>query len=244
MTILTREQNRTVQAYLQLATKVLNRHGLEMFAGADLNDYKDHYHCVEGRLRVPKTHDPDHCYCHPDNAFWVGFRPLGEEKPVALCAHRTIDTEDLFSELYTHRLFSDASPVIDAYEYDLEDGLPHLAGRLGSNGGIVVALDWRGRQIDGWPDMRLGGLIARVSQALSIRMFQIDFQFSFSRTSPERRAMASNGYGMAHSVLAMTGMSPITETVMDLRLNWTSRMELLDRMSREVETAGRRYGNA
>ena len=210
MTILTIEQNQTVQSYLKLAVRVLDRFGLELIADANLDQFKELYRSIPGSVRVPKTHDPSHSYCHPDNAFWIGFLPIGSERPIALCAHRVLDTEDLVSEMYTHRLFSDIGPVVDAHEIGLQEGLPRLAGRLGSNGGIVVAEDWRGRRLDGWPDLRLGGLIARIAQSLSIRRFRIDFQYSFTQNSIKRRDLAAKGYGMLTAPWPPRGTLPLT----------------------------------
>ncbi len=244
MTVLTIDDNQTLQSYLKLAAHILDRLGLELMADWNLADFKKLYPKVPGHTTPPKTHDPDYCYCRPDNSFWVGFRPKGEAEMAALCAHRAIDTECLISELYTHCLWGDIGPTIDAYEFGLEDGLPQLSGCMGSNGGIVVATDWRGKRLEGWPDLRLGGLIARIAQALSIRRLRIDYQFSFTVDSPSRHKLAKSGYGMAHSVLATTGVTPINGRNMDLMLNWTSRAELLGRMQQELDRAGRRYMNA
>jgi len=244
MTILTIDQNQTVQSYLMLAGRILDRLGLDLSAGTDLTEYKDLYPHIPGHISLPRTHDPDSCYCHPDNSFWIAFRPIGEEQPIALCAHRAIQTECLVSEMYTHCIFSDIAPIVDAHDIGLQAGLPNLTGRMGSNGGIVVSTDWRGKRLEGWPDLRLGGLIARIAQALSIRRFRIDYQFSFTIDSPARHNLAAKGYGMAHSVLATKGITPINGKNIGVMLNWTSRTELLDRMRQELDDAGRRYGNA
>jgi len=244
MTILTIDQNHTLQAYLKLVGRVLDRLGLELEAGADLADYKALYPTIPGHITLPRTHDPDNAYCHPGNSFWVSFRPTHSEQPIALCAYRAIETECLASEMYTHCIFGDIGPTIDAYDIGIQDGLPRLAGRMGSNGGIVVDADWRGTHLEGWPDLRLGGLIARAAQALAVRRFRIDYQFSFTIDSPARHDLASKGYGMAHSMLATQGVTPINGKDIGVMLNWTSRAELLERMMRELESAGRRYGNA
>ncbi|MEK9723217.1 MAG: hypothetical protein VW405_07000 [Rhodospirillaceae bacterium] len=172
---MTIDQNQTVQSYLKLANRILERMNLELVAGADRtstsllpDDYRPHRRAAHPR--------PRRLLLPPDNAFWIRFRPRLSEHPIALCAHRIIQTECLVSEMYTHTVFSDIGPVVDAHDIGLQPNLPHIAGRLGSNGGIVVDTEWRGRRLDGWPDLRLGGLIARIGQALSIRRFRIDFQ--------------------------------------------------------------------
>ena len=80
----------------------------------------------------------------------------------------------------------------------------------------------------------MGAKIARVMQALSIRRFEIDYQYSFTIDNPQRRRFVKNGYRIEHSVLATVGKTPINGKTIGVMLNWSSRDKLLDRMRMEL----------
>ncbi len=226
MTYLTKNENDLIQRYLKSATADLNEMELDLEIGEDLQDCKAAYNDIPGNIIYPKTHDPDHCYLTPSNAFWCSFIERRTGDPIVVGAHRIIETRSLVGEIYTHRAFGDRLPVVDTYDIGLQEGLPQLSGRMGSTGGIVTHEMWQKRG--------LGSLIARVMQALSIRHFEIDYQYSFTVDNPNRRRLVRNGYGIEHSVLATVGTTPINGKSIGVMLNYSSRQELLARMKKEL----------
>jgi hypothetical protein len=233
MTYLSKTDNDLIQCYLESTKTKLDAMGLRLTIGRDLTKCRAAYNKIPGHIVFPNTHDPERVYCHPDNAFWIAFECKQLDRPVVLAAHRMIETRSLIADMYTHRAFADLMPVDNAYDIGLQDGLPELAGRLGTTGGIVTH--------DSWRRLGLGGLIARMVQALSMRRFEIDYQYSFTIDDPDRARFVKNGYGIEQSVLATVGKTPINGKTIGVRLNWSSRRQLLDRMCGELreEEAGR-----
>lgn len=227
MTYLTKDENDLLQHYLQGAIADLGEMALDLATGTNLSECRTTYYKIPGHIVYPKTHDPEHCYLTPGNSFWVSFVDRGTARPVVVAAHKIIETRSLAGEIYTHRAFGNLGPIIDTYDIGIQDGLPQLAGRMGTTGGIVMHEDWQKRG--------LASQIARVVQALSIRHFEIDYQFNFTIDSPERRRFVKNGYGIEHSVLATTGTTPINGKTVGVMLNWSSRQEILGRMKRELD---------
>ena len=130
MTYLSESDNELIQSYLGKAVAVLKLMGLQLEVRRDLQDCVSAYYDTPGHIKYPTTHHPDHVWCHPDNSFWVSFDCAKSGRHAVVAAHRVIHTQSIVSELYTHRAFQDLSPVIDAYDIGLQNGLPRLSGSI------------------------------------------------------------------------------------------------------------------
>lgn len=225
MTILTKSENDLVEAYIRDAKARLDELGLALYVGSDLEACRAAHATVPSALRYPMTHDPAHNWLHPGNSFWLAF--MANERVIAIAPHRMMETESLVAEFYCHRGFGNRVPVLHTYNLGLKDGLPALSGRLGNSGAVAVHRDWH--------RLGLGGLVARVAQVLSIRRFWVDYLWSLTADTEKGRSLVRNAYRMAHSVPLMDGPFPINDgKIRQMRLNWSSRAEILDRVEVEL----------
>lgn len=226
-----------IQTYIDRARADLDCRGLTLEVDSDLSRWVRLMSDAPGKVVIASTHDPTKTYLHPGNSFWILVREqeqrfvdrlLRRERPVVAClCHRVIRTNDIASEIRTHRLFFDRKPNLDCRPVNIALGKnsPVIGGKVGLAGGFWVHPRYRGS--------KLSNIISRVTRVLSLRHFDIDWSISLVRDTPRRKAMIHDTYGLAHSVSVTRGYYPPYGYDLDMQMSYMHRDEMLEQVRSE-----------
>ena len=230
-----------IQTFIDRARAELDHRKLTLEVDSDLSKWVKLIRNAPGRAAITSSHDPSKSYIHPGNAFWVIVRErdkklsdrlLLRQPPIVAClCHRVIQTDNIADEIRTHRLFYDLKPILDFRPVNivLGDNSPVIGGKVGIAGGFWVHPRYRGS--------KLSNIVSRVTRALSLRHFDIDWTISLVRDTPRRKAMIHNTYGLAHSVSITRGYYPPYGCDLDIQMSYMHRDEILDQFRSENAAA-------
>lgn len=244
MSRLTDEEILEVQKFVDRAKAQFAERHLVLEVDTDLSNWvnyaarasKDH----KG-LQSPITHDPRASNVHPGNSFWVAAREktrpwwaklIGRERLVAGCAaHKVIETENIFEEIRTQRIYSDKVPRLDFKPVTIvaTENAPIISGKVGFTGGFWIHPKYRGAAIS--------GTLSRLVRLLSIRHFDIDWSMNFARDTSDRTAMFNQSYGFPNAISVTKGYYPPYNTDLDMQMNYIHRDEILQQLREENDEA-------
>lgn len=194
--------------------------GLKVDVESDLADWVRHMERAPRITAVSPSFDPRRSHLHPGNSFWISVRDQSGAI-VACSCHRLFRTTDVRSLIASHRLFFDKKPILEfaPVHITLPKDTPEIAGRVAYGGGYWVDPDYRG--------IGLTDLIPRISRFLSFRHFEPDWNIALLKNTEKRRAMARNGFGVAHQAPCIDGYYPPDRKHASYQLAYMSAAEML-----------------
>lgn len=241
MSRLTNEELLQVQTFIERGRRELEEQGLSVEIDTDLSVWASMLRRAPGSRWVASTHDPGYCNIHPGNAFWVIIRdtslrwwerPLRKGPPIVAClCHRVIDTDDILDEIRTYRLFFDKKPSIDCRPVDIvaPKNTPTIGGRVGFGGGYWVHPKYRGKKIS--------NALSRITRALSLRHFGIDWAIVFVMGTERRAKMVEHTVGIPHCVPLIKGYYPPYNIDYDIQMGYMHRDEIVRQIFEENRAA-------
>lgn len=215
-----------IQAHIDLTRTRLGELGLTLHVDHDMRAFVNYIARQEDTHGVPSSHDPRRCHLHPGNSFWVYVKHPASGDIVACQAQRLIVTQDFLQDCLAQTLFSNLTPSLDAAPGGVDESIDaRISGRVIYGGGLYIRPDWRG-----------AGLLIfnRASRTIALRHFQADYFCGLQLNTPQRRAMALNGFAFAHVRPFIKGGLPGKPQADDVQLSWSSRGEWLETVRREL----------
>ena len=215
-----------IQAHIDLAKLRLGELGLTLHVDTDMQAFVDYLSRQEQTHGVPTSHNPERCYLHPGNSFWVYVQHTETGDIVACHGQRLIVTDDLLADCMAQTFFEDLTPNLDVTPLNIDDVEEvRLAGRILYGGGTYIRPDWRG-----------GGLLIfnRASRSIALRHFKADYVCGLLMNTPRRRDLALTGFDYAHTVPLITGGLPRKPEADDVQFSWSSRAEWMEAIRREL----------
>jgi len=241
MSRLTNEELLQIQIFIERGRRELEEQGLSVEVDTDLSAWAAMLRRAPGSRWIASTHDPGYCNIHPGNAFWVIVRdtamrwwerPLRKGPPIVAClCHRVIETEDILDEVRTYRLFFDKKPSINCRPVDIvaPENTPTISGRVGFGGGYWVHPKYRGKKIS--------NALSRITRALSLRHFGIDWAIVFVMGTERRAKMVEHTVGIPHCVPLIKGYYPPYNIDYDIQMGYMHRDEIIRQILAENQAA-------
>lgn len=241
MARLTDEELLQIQTYIDRGRRDLEAQGLSIEVDTDLSAWAAMLPRAAGSRWTASTHNPSYCNIHPGNAFWVIIRensvrwwerPLRRRASIVACVcHKVVETEDILDEIRTHRLFFDKKPNLNVRPVNIvaSDNMPTIGGRVGFGGGFWVHPKYRGKNIS--------NVLSRVTRALSLRHFAIDWAIVFVKDTDRRKMMIEHTVGMPNSISLIKGYYPPYDIDYDIQMGYMHRDEILRQVFDENRAA-------
>lgn len=229
MRYLTNEELISVQAFIDLYQSRLDALSLDLQVETDMAHWVSVMRQAPQIAAVNPSYDPARCRLTPYSAFWLNA--LSHGRTVACIANRLFVTDDFVGLMRTGRLWSDrpaADRLRPAGLVPLRGRSP-FAGRIGHHGGLWVHPDWRGR--------RLAVLLPRLTRALSLRQFAVDWHCGLTLEALAGHAVPIKAYGYSRQELCIDGHFPVTGRNDRVYLTSISRAEMLAQMDDAVIAA-------
>lgn len=205
-----------IQNFVSLHLKPLEDEGLTLETDDDLLAWRDYLSSQPEAQSVVGTQDPLNNLIAGDAGFWVRIEENG--KIVACHAFRLIETRSLLQDIMTWRIISNRRPLVEMTPIVLLPNVPDLSGRVGFGGGAYVHPSQRGR--------RIYRPMSRITWALGLRHYDLDWYAAFYRETPQLRA-ASRSALFPNLVPLLNGMWPPHGVSHELNLAFMSRQEML-----------------
>ncbi|MCH2393135.1 hypothetical protein [Oceanibaculum sp.] len=226
MRALTSQDYDNIQAVISLYLDSLEGMGLELTVETDMAGWADVMRSAPKMSAVNPTFDPDKSYLHPGNSFWIRLRH--DDETVACIANRLFVTEDYIGLKRSLRLWYDLKPVLirEPMALMLPEDVPHISGRIGHHGGLWVHPDWRGNG--------LAGTLPRLTRALSMRHFDVDWHCGIALKPIADRGLPLKAYGYPHMDLCLEGFFPVTGKYEQIYMGWITRPEILKQFAETV----------
>jgi len=241
MSRFTNEELSEIQTFIDRGRLDLERQGMTVEVDSDLTKWVKLAMRAPGATGAASTHDPSRSNVHPGNAFWVIVRQtprhwwdrlLHRKGPIISClCHKVVETEDIVEEIRTHRLFFDKKPNLDYRPVQIvaSENTPTISGRVGFGGGFWVHPKYRGKNI--------ANIVSRITRALSLRHFDIDWTIVLVKDTDRRKMMIQNTFGFPNSVSMIKGYYPPYARDLDVQMGYMHRDEMLRQIVEE-----NRYG--
>ena len=191
-----------IQAFVDLYQGSIDALALDLQVETDMARWVAVMQQAPQIAAVNPSYDPARCQLRPDNAFWLNV--LSHGRTVACIANRLFVTDDFLGLMRTGRLWSDRPKADGLRPAGLVPSLghPRITGRIGHHGGLWVHPDWRGR--------RLAVLLPRLTRALSLRQFAVDWHCGLTLEALARHAVPIKAYGYTRQELCIDGHFPVT----------------------------------
>ncbi|NKB57900.1 MAG: hypothetical protein GKS00_16375 [Alphaproteobacteria bacterium] len=226
MTLLTKAELDTIQAWIEKKVEQAAELGLTMHVDDDLRKWKEHAENAPNGGTVSRTLDPTVNDVRPGNSFWVYLKDA-RNRIVVCHANRFLEVDDFVQEyICTHRFFGNRCPTLHHFPVELCESVPVLGGRIDFGGGTWVHPDYRGK--------KLSGLISRMGRILALRHFLIDYYVGFITATGKRRQYGSNGLGLGNRRHLLTGRYPGRNSDLDVDIYWMHRGELMSQITQEL----------
>ncbi|MBU0726217.1 MAG: hypothetical protein KJ904_06250 [Alphaproteobacteria bacterium] len=222
MRTLTSTDYQNIHAVITLYLEELDRLGLSLTVETDMSAWVQVMRNAPKMSAVNPTFDPSQSHLHPGNSFWLRVTDNGET--IACISNRLFITEDYISLKRSLRLWYDLKPVLirEPINVVIGDHVPHISGRVGHHGGLWVHPDWRGHG--------LAGLLPRLTRALSMRHFDVDWHCGIALKPIAARGLPLKAYGYPHMDLCIDGYFPVTDQQEEIYMGWITRPEMLKQM--------------
>lgn len=229
MRALTSQDYDNIQAVISLYLDELDRMGLELTVETDMAGWADVMRSAPKMSLLNPTFDPSESHLHPGNSFWLRLRHEGQT--VACIANRLFITDDYIGLKRSFRLWYDLKPVLVRQPLNivLPEDVPHINGRVGHHGGLWVHPDWRGHG--------LAGTLPRLTRALSMRHFDVDWHCGAVLKHIADRGLPLKAYGYPHMDICIDGYFPVTNQNETVYMGWITRPEILKQFSEWVQPA-------
>jgi len=216
MTSFTMNDILEIQKFVDINLAALAEHGLTLETDDDLMAWRDYLESQPEGQSVVGTQDPIGNVIPGDAGFWVRIEEKG--RIVACHAFRLIETRSLLQDIMTWRIISNRQPVVQMAPIRLRPDVPNLSGRVGFGGGAYVHPDQRGR--------KLYRPMSRITWALGLRHYDVDWYAAFYRETPQLRA-ASRSALFTNLVPLFNDLWPPHGVVHKINLAFMSRQEML-----------------
>ncbi len=216
MTSFTIDDIREIQSFIGLNLDGFAESGLKLETDDDLLAWRDWLSSQPESQKVVGTQDPVGNLIPGDAGFWVRIEEHG--KIVACHAFRMIETRSLLQDIMTWRIISNRRPLVHIDPIPLRPNVPDLSGRIGFGGGAYVHPGQRGR--------RLYRPMSRITWALGLRHYDLDWYAAFYRQTPQLRA-ASRSALFRNLGPLMNDIWPPHGVPLELNLAFMSRQEML-----------------
>ncbi len=222
----TLEELSVVQRYVERVQDRARQRGLVLHLDNDVDAFVKFLRVQEATHGVSSIHDPAHSYITPDSFLWMRIDDGGK----GVCCHaiRMIETDDLISEVLTHRVFGNLEASMEFRDVELypEAWDIEIAGRVIIGGGLWVHADYRGRDYS--------ALFRKLLRVLAIRHFRLDYYASFIRNTQNRKAWVLGSFGSPNATPLLHGYYPPYRRPLDVQLAYASRAEILSRVRVEL----------
>lgn len=226
-----RQDYADIQEHVDFAKERFREHGLTMDSSGDMEDFARFIAKQKESWGASASHDPDHSYLTPENAFWIWLEDKDGNR-VASAAQKVVRTRSFIGEVLSHRLYDTMKPVLDArlpeYFAGVGDGDFNFCGSVVYGSGLFVRPDYRGRGFI---------LLGRVSRSLALRHFSADWFVGIQRYTPNSHIRALKAQSYAHCKPALKGMPYKWEG--SFQISWSSGAEWLEAIRSELRDAGR-----
>lgn len=209
----------SLQAFIDNGLSWLDERKLSLSIELDMESWVRHMRSAPGTDVVNPTFDPAYSLVDPGNSFWLAVR--GPNGIAASIAARLFETDDYLDLKRSLKLWFDRTPRL-ALRIDLssELSLPHIAGRVGHNGGLWVHPDWR--------KQGLSTVMPRLNRAFLIRQFDIDWDAGVTRGPLTAKGFPDGAYGYPHVAVFFEGLFPITGAYERMSICYADRREALE----------------
>ena len=215
-----------IQAFIDLCHDALDQLSLDVQVETDMGRWVSVMRQAPQIAAVNPSYDPARCRLTADNAFWLNV--LSDSRTVACIANRLVVTDDFIDLMRSGRLWADHPGTDEAEPAGLvwPTERPPIAGRIGHHGGLWVHPEWRGR--------RLAVVLPRLTRALSLRQFAVDWHCGLTLESLCRHAVPIKAYGYTRQEVCIDGYFPVTRRQDCVYLTSISRTEMLVQMDDAV----------
>ena len=229
MRALTSQDYDNIQAVISLYLDELDRMGLELTVETDMAGWADVMRSAPKMSVLNPAFDPEESHLHTGNSFWL--RVSYEEQTVACIANRLYVTDDYIGLKRSLRLWYDRKPVLisEPLNVVIPEHVPHISGRVGHHGGLWVHPDWRG--------IGLAGTLPRLTRALSMRHFDVDWHCGTVFKPLAERGLPSKAYGYPHVDICIDGYFPVTGQHETIYMGWITRPEILNQFAETAQPA-------
>ncbi|WP_157089232.1 GNAT family N-acetyltransferase [Oceanibaculum pacificum] len=219
---LTASDYQNIQRVISVYLEELDRLGLALTVETDMSGWATVMRSAPQMSAVNPTFDPSQSHLHPGNSFWL--RVTYGSETIACIANRLFITEDYLNLKRSLRLWYDLKPVLirEPLNVVIGDHVPHISGRVGHHGGLWVHPSWRGNG--------LAGFLPRLTRALSMRHFDVDWHCGIALKAIADRGLPLKAYGYPHMDLCVQGFFPVTGKHEDIYMGWITRPEMLMQM--------------
>jgi hypothetical protein len=221
------EELNLVQQYVERVQDRARQRGLVLHLDNNVNAFVRFLGAQEATHGVSSIHDPAYSHITPDSFLWMRI----DDGAKGVCCHaiRMIETDDLISEVLTHRVFGNLEVEMEFQDVELypEAWTIDIAGRVIIGGGLWVHADYRGRDYS--------ALFRKLLRVLAIRHFRLDYYASFIRNTQNRKAWVLGSYGSPNTTPLLHGYYPPYGRPLDVQLAYASRAEILSRVRVELE---------
>lgn len=172
---------------------------------------------AHGDHHLNQAFDPDHVRFDKRD-FWLLIEQQ-DASPVATYCLRVLETENVYTEILTQRLWFGSGPRLVDPRFEIDCAIPPFGGVVASSGGMWVHPARRGAGVS-W-------IVPRLARALALRNSSIEHDFGMVLNNPDPARLAVRNYGYARVEVMTDGWFPPEQADMTVHLCHADRAECL-----------------